>query len=238
MADVETVVPPHPAKWTDHDLAVIARTLHQLGATRSFTGKSVPWILDPFAGPGRIHDLPSFGLDCWTFGYELAPGWAASHGFTWCGDARNMHWPDDTFDSIVTSPTFGNRMADTYVDHTVRNTYTTKYGAPLDREANSGTMNWGHRYRRLHRECLTEFDRVLAPGGFLVVHMRDHVRGKVIAPVAQWWLTTVGDWGGFASAGLVAVTSSGLPQGENWQSRVGDGSVLMCWRKHEPVRDA
>ena len=28
------------------------------------------------------------------------------------GDSRQMHYPDATFDTICTSPTYGNRMAD------------------------------------------------------------------------------------------------------------------------------
>lgn len=75
-------------------------------------------VLDPFAGVGRIHDLPQLvdpldiEIPVETVGVELEPDWAAAHERTIVGDARHLPFPAASFDAVVTSPTFGNRMAD------------------------------------------------------------------------------------------------------------------------------
>lgn len=71
-------------------------------------------ILDPFAGSGRVHDLrPWFK----TYGVELEPEWV-EQGPTAIGDSRQLarilrlnRFPK-RYMGIVTSPCFGNRMAD------------------------------------------------------------------------------------------------------------------------------
>lgn len=74
-----------------------------------------PFVLDPFAGVGKIHTLENH-----TSGIELEPEWAAqapiNKGITIVGDAleRMREWATFYvgFDAVVTSPTYGNRMAD------------------------------------------------------------------------------------------------------------------------------
>jgi DNA modification methylase len=98
----------HPAKFSTGFIDIFRGLLQQHLYT--------PWkypeplVLDPFAGVGTIHQLrPEFT----TYGYEIEPEWAAASEFTICGDSTNLPaaW-NNTFAAVVTSPTYGNRMAD------------------------------------------------------------------------------------------------------------------------------
>lgn len=93
-----TATVAHPAKFTDVILATIADQLYGV------TGR----VLDPFAGTGRIHRLARPDLE--TVGVEIEPEWAAQHPNTVVGDALHLPFPDESFDAICTSPTYGNRM--------------------------------------------------------------------------------------------------------------------------------
>jgi SAM-dependent methyltransferase len=69
-------------------------------------------VLDPFAGVGRVHQLP-VELPLLTVGVELEHEWAAAGG-SLCGDATALPFADESFDAVATSPCYGNRMADSY----------------------------------------------------------------------------------------------------------------------------
>jgi hypothetical protein len=90
------VIPPHPAKFSDSILDVLRRYLPI----------DVP-TLDPMAGVGRIFEVAP-----WAVGLEIEPEWAAADPRIVCGDALTPPWPPGTFRVIVTSCTYGNRMAD------------------------------------------------------------------------------------------------------------------------------
>lgn len=51
-----------------------------------------PKVLDPFAGTGRIHELPNE-----TVGVEIEPEWAALHPDTICGSALELPFDDGSF---------------------------------------------------------------------------------------------------------------------------------------------
>lgn len=91
-----TDVPRHPAKYSDPILEKLK--LFVLPEHR---------VLDPFAGVGRVHEL-----DADTWGVEIEPEWAAAHPKTIVGNALMLPFKDKSFDAVVTSCTYGNRMAD------------------------------------------------------------------------------------------------------------------------------
>ena len=73
-------------------------------------------VLDPFAGTGRIHGLGGVvgGIGVDTVGVELEPEWAQMSPGTIVGDALNVveMFGARSFDAVMTSPCYGNRMAD------------------------------------------------------------------------------------------------------------------------------
>lgn len=112
----------HPARFND---AVLHQAgLYLLGRAWADPKATAIRILDPMAGAGRVHELGGVtiqdaGMDSEpravsfeTVGVELEPEWAAAHPRTIVGDALRLPFADITFDAIVVSPTYGNRMAD------------------------------------------------------------------------------------------------------------------------------
>lgn len=121
MAADPSANPNHPAKFSDGILDVAA---HMLRDWFELSEQSAPLlILDPFAGTGRIHNLAE-NPDWDTWGVEIEPEWAALHDRTFHGSALDLSkaiqgpWDGQvgaSFDAVVTSPCYGNRMADQYL---------------------------------------------------------------------------------------------------------------------------
>lgn len=174
---------PHPCPYSATILPVIKRHLdaHSPG----------PFVLDPFAGIGRIHRLrPEYH----TVGVEIEPEWASQSAFTLVGDSRNLYrlllgkpGIPTHFHAVATSCTYGNRMADHHEakDSSKRNTYRHCLGRELN-PANSGGMQWGPQYRILHEQVWREVRSVLVPGGVFVLNVSDHIRKGHVAQVADW----------------------------------------------------
>lgn len=155
----------HPAKFSGTILDLLKERTSGLSGT----------LLDPFAGTGRVHELAH--EDLVTIGVELEPEWAELHPRTIVGNALHLPFPDGTFDVVVTSPCYGNRMADHHnaKDGSKRNTYTHQLERPLH-EDNSGKMQWGDEYRVFHRHAWKEVFRVSKPGTDFFLNISDHIR--------------------------------------------------------------
>lgn len=92
-------------------------------------------VLDPFAGVGGVHELADRLPGLVTVGVELEPEFAAVHERTIRGDSRDLpallpqlrdavaaaqghpqhRYATDLFNIVVTSPAYGNRLADQYL---------------------------------------------------------------------------------------------------------------------------
>lgn len=212
------VARPHPAVYSKQLLPILARLLE--GKTR---------ILDPFAGRGErlLSLVPHACLN------ELQYKWACATRRGVVGDALHLPYPTEWFEVVVTSVTYGNRMADRFIDrqpekHYKRNTYTHQYGEPLD-PRNSGRLQWGTDYRRLHHAALYEIWRVLAPGGLYVLNISDHIRNFIQIPVSKFHrrLTQAH---GFLLQEQHLVLTSRQRQGENGHLRVA-GEQVYVFRK-------
>ena len=232
------IQPSHPARFSAPVLAVIAR---MVGQEAQRLGRTMR-LLDPFAGVGGVHSLSTESAhgpgDLWgsmtprvdTVGVELEPEWAGQHPRTMVGDARALPFAHATFDMVVTSPTYGNRMADHHnaKDGSRRVSYTHTLGRTLT-PGNSGAMHWGKDYRLLHHLSWAEVERVLSIGGILVLNVSNHIRKRVEQPVAEWHIDTLSAMG-FTLERDIEVPTARLRYGANHASRVGCEHVL-CFRR-------
>ena len=194
----------HPAKYTDVLLPIFENMIPE-GSI----------VLDPFAGTGKIHLLPFE-----TIGLEIEPEWASMHPKTICGDATKMPFLDDSFDVICTSPTYGNRMADSHYakDGSKRNTYTHTIGRKLH-ENNSGQMQWGEKYKELHIKAYTECRRVLKENGLFILNIKNHIRKGEEVDVHQWHIDTLHALG-FSLIETIKVPVFGNGFGANSEKRI------------------
>ena len=183
----------HPAPFPRRLLLEIDKLLHKYGDPKLAEGR----LLDPFAGIGRIATLGGY----WNFhGCELEPEWAkqaeALGMKVHVGDASNMPWPDEQFAALVTSPAYGNRLADSYAPDMSdpKNKNRRSYRIYLGRELSPGSgasEKWGDEYRRIHRAVWEECHRVLAPGGVFVLNCKDHFRDGKEHRVTEWHVHTL-----------------------------------------------
>lgn len=180
-------------------------------------------VLDPFAGTGRVHEL---GVPSW--GVEIEPEWASLHARTLVGNALELPFRDGSFDAVVTSPTYGNRMADHHVakDSSKRNTYRHTLGRALH-PANSGQLQWGPKYEGFHLAAWAEVDRVLAPGGVFVLNVSDHIRKGKIAEVSLFHVWAMCTKYGYRPPDEERIFTQRQRQGANGAARVPYESIFV-----------
>lgn len=215
----------HPAKYSDALIPLFASILRQWSVTD---------VLDPMAGVGKIGLLREHGYTGRIAANEIEPEWA-HQAPDWVevhvGDARAMNWAaDGEFNAIVTSPTYGNRMADHHNarDASRRYTYRHSIGRPLH-PANTGQMHWGDEYRYMHQLIWRECIRVLHPGGIFVVNVKNHIRQGRLVRVSQWHAETLENLG-LTLIERHRVDTPGMRNGANAHLRV-DGEDVWVFRK-------
>lgn len=209
----------HPARYSEELMPLFKNILITHG---------LQWdskVLDPFAGTGRIHELP---FD--TYGIEIEPEWASMHPRTTLGDSTKMRFADAFFDAICTSPTYGNRMADSHnaKDDSKRNTYTHVLGRQLNKN-NTGQMQWGMKYRSLHEQVYHECKRVLKSNGLFLLNMKNHIRNGKEVDVTNWHKKVLIGMG-FELIHTESVTLKGNGFGANGKARTGVEYILVFRR--------
>ncbi len=191
-------------------------------------------ILDPFAGVGTIHQLAGGRFN--TFGMEIEREWADAHPLTSWGDSRQLvrYFPKNHFDAIVTSPAYGNRMADRLFHSpsartSRRMTYTISLGRPLS-EGNAAGLQWSGKqkvqYQDLHRQVWDQCFRVLKPGGLIFVNVSNHIRRGELQKVVEWHeeaLVRVG----FVLDHRISVKTQRMKMGANYDKRAPNEVILM-----------
>lgn len=208
----------HPARFSDGLIPIFAQFLEP------------GWhVLDPFAGVGGIHDLRNF-IDVKTVGVEIEPEWVEKHPDNQLGSALDLEFDDECFDAIVTSPTYGNRLADHHEasDPEKRRSYRHDLGRALHAD-NSGSLQWGPKYRDFHLKAWEESLRVLRPGGRFVVNIKDHIRDGRRQYVSDWHLGTLRDLG-CVLIDCDRLAPPHLRSGANAESRV-DAELVLVFSK-------
>ena len=224
LIDLPAANPAHPAKYTDALLLTMAQMLK--GRRR---------ILDPFGGTGKVFLLEAWLPDAQIEAVEIEPEWAAINPRTRVGNALCLPWGDNHFDAVCTSPTYGNRMADTTFASSSGNTwqtYTCKIGRKLHAD-NSGAMDWGDKYRTFHIAAWMEARRVLQVGGAFVLNIKDHIRGGVLQPVTQWHVDTLQALG-FVEREHKRINTPSMRYGRNGDKRVEYESVILFTQEPTP----
>ena len=169
-------------------------------------------IFDPFCGVGGIAAIrPTFRC----YGCEIEREWAEEaqrRGVSclWIDvTAALLVPPGDGFDAVVTSPCYGNRMADNYApaptaEHRMRRSYRLALGHALT-EGSAGGMQWGDAYRALHAVAWHRCVEALRPGGLFVLDCKNHPRGGVEQLVTEWHVRVL------LESGLALVSATKIP---------------------------
>lgn len=203
----------HPAKYTDCLLPIFSKYL-----------EGAHLVLDPFAGTGKLRKvIPHAVL------LEIEPEWAMMNGAI-IADSQYMPLRSNVFDAVCTSPTYGNRMADHFVDHQshknyVRNTYRHYLGRELNTN-NSGRMQWGDKYKKLHVAVWKECKRVLKKKGLFILNVSDHIRAGKRIRVSDWHIDVLKDIG-FKLIKTIEVETPRQRMGKNSKLRVGYEYVFI-----------
>ncbi|RIK33827.1 MAG: hypothetical protein DCC52_02225, partial [Chloroflexi bacterium] len=135
-------------------------------------------------------------------------------------NALDLPFASETFDAVVTSPTYGNRMADHHRarDASRRNTYFHAFGGAMHAD-NTGLLQWGAAYRERHTQAWSEAARVLKRGGVFLLNVSDHIRDGRRVNVAKWHLDTV------RGMGLTLCACHAVPTPRN---RYGANGAARC----------
>lgn len=247
----------HPAPFTDAILVAVEADM----AARGYPDRpGRVWVLDPFAGTGKVHALPYH-----TMGIELEAEWAAMDARTMCADS--LEFMDDTsntasWDVVVTSPCYGNRFADHHVrrdpcsecrgngrkriDKSTRRyrdcpkcrgtglSPRRSYAHDLGRAPSAGssaTLHYGPAYRDFHRRAWRGVYNVLVPGGLFYLNSKDFIRNHRRVRVSDWHRRTCIAVG-FEHVATLRVSTPGMRYGQNGQARVRNELVYVL-RKPE-----
>lgn len=216
---------PHPAKFSDVVMMRIQEYLLDI-PTRPLN------ILDPYAGIGGVHRLHNVKDKIATYGIELEPEWASQHPSTICGDARDLlDIMDVPINCIVTSPSYGNRMADHHnaKDSSTRITYKHKLGRDLS-EGSSAVMQWGESYRSFHWDVWGKCTRLIghskARAGWFILNCKDHVRSGVVQEVTLWHVECLAAMG-WELINMEIVDTPGMGFGANREKRAEEWVALL-----------
>ncbi|OQY87161.1 MAG: hypothetical protein B6D41_12320 [Chloroflexi bacterium UTCFX4] len=171
----------HPARYSDALLPIMAQYLR------------AGWlVLDPFAGVGGLAKLGFTGARFVLNEIEWNVIAQAQGKCRVMGNALTLPFAAETFDAVVTSPTYGNRMADHHRarDASKRNTYYHAFGGELHGD-NTGLLQFGAAYCERHARAWGEAKRVLKRGGLFLLNVSNHIRGGRQVDVSQWHVETL-----------------------------------------------
>ncbi|MCY4257528.1 MAG: class I SAM-dependent methyltransferase [bacterium] len=200
---------PHPARYS---VGMIALTASVLETTAS--------VLDPMAGAGGIFELQQHGHTGTITASDIEPPttWANGDNRVEVADARALSHANHSFSAVVTSPPYGNRMADKLLlDGTRRHTYANAAGRVLA-DGSAAAMQWSDNYRSTMSRIYSEIARVVVPGGLVVVWVKDHIRAGERQAVTAWTMNQLQQHGELVD--LLAVGVPSMKHGANSELRL------------------
>lgn len=202
-----TIGVKHPAKFSDEILQTIARIIDERHPRRSF-------VLDPFAGVGRVHELSELcKSDVETLGVEIEPEWARA---------------------LDSTPTTRRGVCKKCkgTGRSVRRSYTHDLGHELHAD-NSGKLQWGDEYRNLHERAWEEVHRVLQTRGTFILNVKDHERQGERQHVSAWHRRTIESIG-FERVETWTLDHNGMRFGENHEARTDSEYIYVFEKKGRP----
>jgi tRNA G10 N-methylase Trm11 len=191
--------------------------------------------LDPFAGTGKIAQVKKYGWDGIVLANEIETEWAATCILNGCDGVFSMDAEKLTrrilpaVDAIVTSPTYGNRMADHFRanDASRRITYTHCLGRDLSRE-NTGKMPFGNAYKEKHAACYSSFRDLLADDGLFILNTKNFIKDGGLVDVTAFHVRELQKY--FILMETIRVPCQGMRFGANSKLRV-DFESIHIFRK-------
>jgi hypothetical protein len=189
-------------------------------------------ILDPMAGTGKIAMIKALqSWHGWITCNDLEPDWKCLYDVNdWHHtDASHMDWADNnSFDAIITSPTYGNRFADHWnrKDTSKRYSYFFNLGHDLQPE-NTGIMHWGNEYRAKHILIWKECTRVLQQGGRFILNVKNFIKNGKEIDITSWHKEIILGLGCYQLTQTIEIPVKGMRNGANNKLRVDHESLLV-----------
>lgn len=204
---------------------------HILEVCKRFLPAEGSRVLDPFAGIGTTAKLLS-AYD--VVGVEIEAEWAAQHPSTICGDSLLVVPTLGSFDAVLTSPTYGNRMADDFEakEGSSRITYRHKLGRKLSPNTTSN-LHFGRRnekYENLHLAIWGVCVDALKENGVFILNCKDFIANGEIQEVTKWHQTVL-ESQGLKCIAEEKVPSRGMRFGANRDKRIDYEWVLAFEKK-------
>lgn len=106
-----------------------------------------------------------------------------------------------------------------------RRTYRISLGRALS-EGSAAGLQWGPAYRELHKRAWLEAQRVIRPGGLLLVNISNHVRARQLQPVVEWHLFQLLRLG-FLLIEAAPIETQRMRHGQNAELRADAEHVLV-----------
>ena len=139
----------------------------------------------------------------------------------------------EKFDAVLTSPTYGNRMADDFEasDISKRITYRHKLGRKLSKGTTSN-LHYGRKnkkYEDFHTKIWKVCVDVLKDDGVFILNCKDFISSGTVMEVTQWHVDILESYG-LSVVEYTRVPSRGMRFGSNSQQRI-DYENVVCLKK-------
>ena len=203
-----------------------------LRACKNFLPDERIKILDPFAGIGTTAE---YFTEHDVVGVEIEKEWASQNKNTICGDSLVEIPKLGKFDAIITSPCYGNRMADDFNQSKENTRKYITYKHFLERKLTEGTtanLHFGRKnklYEEFHKNIWKVSVDSLKDEGLFILNCKDFISNGEVMKVTKWHINTLKSFG-LTHVKTVKVKSKGMRFGANYNLRL-DYEYVVCLKK-------